>query len=359
MNKCFSAVTLTATSIARFARGRWWVNALATIGFLATFSAPLHAAQNNLWSSEWYFTNQGGDVHVPQQPAGTVLARDYLTMQQLCGAAQCSVAAFWQTPANSNTPATSGPICTPTTNPGLCTQVVINGQLSAGFAWSGAPVIINQPVEVQLVSNGQTLTSKDTGLWGTGGNRNYQYWFVDPSMKSATPLQTNAFAVGIWVSIGVLSSTCSVPDQTITLPPVTSNRFNGVGSTTGATSFTLFFNKCPGPLVRLGYSLIPVGAAVCPTTSIPNPCAITSTSANGVLPLSASSTASGVGIQVTDTSGSPLPFHYSITAVETGWWTPMPAGSYTVPLVAQYIQTGSAITPGSVSSQMQVLVDYQ
>ncbi|WP_243048835.1 fimbrial protein [Dyella sp. RRB7] len=353
MNKC-SFVATWRLSRPRLRGRRWW----ALAGLLAALSAPLHADQNSLKGGWHFFTNQTGNLNIPQASAGTVLTRDYLTPQNLCGAAQCSVASFWQVQAGSSSPNTTGPTCTPTTNPGLCTQVVINGQLSAGFAWSGQPVIINQPVEFQVVSNGKPLTSQNMGLCCSEGGRNYQYWFVDASATNALPTQRNGFRVGIWNSVLVIQGTCTVPDQTITLPPVTSNQFNGVGSTTGTQPFTLFLNNCPAGWGRLGYSLIPVGAAVCPTTSIPNPCAITSTSANGVLPLSASSTASGIGIQVTDTSGSPLPFRYSITAV--GITSSLkPAGSWTVPLIARYIQTGSAITPGSVSSQMQVLLDYQ
>ncbi|WP_243048830.1 fimbrial protein [Dyella sp. RRB7] len=360
MSKCCFAVAWMVAAIARFAHRRWWMNALAAMGFLVALSAPLHAAPNSLIGGSYTSVSQGV-LYMPQATsAGTVLARNYLTPQALCGAAQCSVASFWQCGfvTSASTCATSGPTCNPTQDPGVCIQVVINGQVTAGFAWPGAPVTINQPVEFQFVSTGAAIAGNTIGYGSTPPfNRATIYWFTDASAAGSQPSAANGFQIYMKDFLTPVAGTCTAPSQTITLPPVMSIVFGGAGSTAGAQSFNLSLNNCPAGYSRIGYSLIPVGAAVCPTTPVPMPCAITSTSANGVLPLSASSTASGVGIQVTDTSGSPVPFRYSIAAAPLG--SVKPAASYTVPLVAKYIQTGSAITPGSVNAQMQVLLDYQ
>jgi major type 1 subunit fimbrin (pilin) len=135
---------------------------------------------------------------------------------------------------------------------------------------------------------------------------------------------------------------CTTPNVTVTMGSHKQSEFRGVGSaTTPAVSFNIAVNSCPTGLSNVQYQFIPVNAVLDTT--------------NGVLALSASSTATGIGVQLKDNSGKALQYNtqYTLPGYNTS------GGSYTIPLTAAYYQTAPTVTPGSANALLTFTMSYQ
>ncbi len=143
-------------------------------------------------------------------------------------------------------------------------------------------------------------------------------------------------------TITPIPGTCSVPNQTVTLPKESLNKLVNVGSTIGIKNFQIKINNCPKGYNRIGYQLEPVGGVI--------------ENAPGVLPLTGGSTASGVKIQLADNKGEPATLGSSL---KVDAYNKATGGSYAIPMQASYIRTGSTATPGTVNGALNVLLDYQ
>jgi len=137
--------------------------------------------------------------------------------------------------------------------------------------------------------------------------------------------------------------TCTTPDVPVTLPTVVADEFNQ-NPILGTTPFTLEFQSCPAGFHSIGYYLIPA------TTILD--------AANGVIALDGSSTATGIGLKLTEDTG---------TALKFGSANPYPlaynsatGGTYSADLKVSYYRLGSApVGSGNVSSSMTVTLQYQ
>jgi major type 1 subunit fimbrin (pilin) len=119
--------------------------------------------------------------------------------------------------------------------------------------------------------------------------------------------------------------------------------FKGVGmATTPAVGFNVAVNACPTGLASIQYQFIPVNAVLDAT--------------NGVLALSSTSTAAGIGVQLKDGNGNPIQYNtqYTLSAYNTAT-----GGSYTIPLTAAYYQTAATVTPGSANAVLTFTLTYQ
>jgi type 1 fimbria pilin len=148
-------------------------------------------------------------------------------------------------------------------------------------------------------------------------------------------------------STTITSSACSVttPSIAVTLPPVSSSAFQRVGSTAGARNMSIDLN-CPSSPVRIFITL----------TDSTTP---TNTSSN--LSLKPNSTAKGVGLQILN-AGNPVNFGPdSSNAGNTNQWfvSTSNGGMVQIPLVVQYIQTGTPVAPGSVNGTATFTMSYQ
>ncbi len=151
----------------------------------------------------------------------------------------------------------------------------------------------------------------------------------------------------MWVNLSgdifVIPGTCSVPNQTVNLPPALLAGFNGKGSTSGKHAFNINLENCPPGFNRVGHLLTAVGGQV---AGIP-----------GALMPTAGSTATGVAIKLTDASSAPATFGTSLPVTSYNKAT---GGAATVPMNASYVQTGTAaVSAGTVKGAVQVLLDYQ
>ncbi|KML59303.1 hypothetical protein VL15_11540 [Burkholderia cepacia] len=269
----------------------------------------------------------GQDISVPQHlPSGSVISRYYVTPMAACGKARCTFKGISNYPSGGGSSG-AGPIIS-TTVAGVSAQLLINGK---GYKTGNYPQEqFSTSIEVQLLSNGQPVQSGSFG--GT-------WYFTVFTAEVPDGARIYLSPTG---KVTAIAGTCSAPNQTVTLPSARPSQFSGIGSTAGAKRFQLQVDNCPRGYNRIGYLLNPVGGAIAGSP--------------GVLPLGAGSSAKGVRIRVADDKGVAATFD---TSIRVDAYDKATGGSYAIPMQASYIQTAAAITPGTVSGAMTVLLDYQ
>ncbi|WP_157658608.1 fimbrial protein [Burkholderia ubonensis] len=137
--------------------------------------------------------------------------------------------------------------------------------------------------------------------------------------------------------------TCQTPDVTVPMGSVNSRNFTGVGSVAGTKPFNLALNNCPSGINSVKYRIDPSTAYDAATSVI----ALTSSGSPG--------TATGVGLQLRDNAGNPLPLAQDITF---SGYDPA-GGSFNIPLQAAYYQNGSSVGPGLANASVQFTMTYQ
>lgn len=279
------------------------------------------------------------DTYLPSlAPEGAVVGRQYVTPQAMCGGApQCS---FWQMKVYpyGGSADESGIALIPTNVSGISARVIVNGQ-PAGSKTSGNVntklMEISSPVEVQLVRDSRPLISGS--LKGAATYPDYWiFWPVGMSSSSSAP------GIRMTGNVFIITGTCSVPAQTVVLPPVSLTSLQGVGATSGQHAFNIQLENCPVGFNRVGHTLTAIGGEV-PNTP-------------GALKPSVGSTATGVAIRLTDASHAPATFGTSLPVTN---YSKVIGGAATVPMNASYVRTDTTVSPGTVKGAVQVLLDYQ
>lgn len=149
-------------------------------------------------------------------------------------------------------------------------------------------------------------------------------------------------------SINVTSTTiqvaaCTTPDVLVPLGTHSPTEMASIGSTTQAVAFHVSLNSCPAGLNQIQYRIEPV-------TTVVN-------SAQSLVALDASSSASGVAVQLLNAAGTAAaPLSTSTFQTFSGYNTST-GGSYTIPFQARYYRTG-AITPGTANTSMTFTMQY-
>lgn len=144
-------------------------------------------------------------------------------------------------------------------------------------------------------------------------------------------------------STAVSVAGCTTADVTLDMGSYMRSKFTGIGSVSNpAKTFSIAVNACPSGLAKIQYQFIPVNAVLDAT--------------NGVLALSSTSTATGIGLQLKDNSGVALKYNtqYTLSGYNTAT-----GGSYTIPLSANYYQTATTVTPGSANAVLTFTLTYQ
>lgn len=134
---------------------------------------------------------------------------------------------------------------------------------------------------------------------------------------------------------------CTIPNITVNLGTHRTSEFTGQNTFTSSVNFDLALNNCPAGMNTIRYQVDAV-------TPIVN-------AQSAVVALDASSTATGVGLQLLDGSGTPYPLG---TAKTFGGYNSGTGGSYTIPLRARYYQTGATVGPGRANSVMTFTMTY-
>ncbi|MGU7840021.1 fimbrial protein [Burkholderia sp. AW33-5] len=213
-------------------------------------------------------------------------------------------------------------------NPGLKMQIWFDGKPVTTSSINVKP----SRVEMVVIRTAGTVNTRPLAYLTTKGMTNFNV------------VGGSKFIIGASQDpITLVSGTCKVPDKTVELPLSPVYQFRGVGTTTDvAVPFELQITSCPPGYNQVGYTLSAAGAAP--------------SSANGVLPPGPGATASGVAIQLTDPSGTPVHLNQRVQAAAYDKTT---GGAFAIPLVARYMQTAAQITPGSVTGAIEVLMDYR
>jgi major type 1 subunit fimbrin (pilin) len=170
-------------------------------------------------------------------------------------------------------------------------------------------------------------------------------WGLDGSHLVYSNIQVSA------VQFNVTPPSCAVAtgssQQDVKLRAVRKTDFKGVGTSIAPVNFRVDLINCKKlPLVTMTIS----GAA---DSDFP------SAAAKGVLKVS-SDTATGTGIQImNNVSGTPVPYSLN-SPVYLGTVTGSGTNdTFSVPLVAQYIQTKSAVAAGRVQASVTMMLSYQ
>ncbi|NVZ69504.1 fimbrial protein [Pseudomonas costantinii] len=175
-------------------------------------------------------------------------------------------------------------------------------------------------------------------------------------------------------SINIVSSTCTTPDVPVVMGTHQLSEFSGKNSFTPWKDFSIGLNNCPafngyyqssGPTWTSNGGAGSVGnldsrknnvlrVRLDPTTAAINP-------SQGILSINPSRpgdtpAATGVGLQVAESNGTPLPL---ATLRASGITPRADAGaSYSIPLKARYIQTEDRITAGPADATAWFTIDY-
>lgn len=216
--------------------------------------------------------------------------------------------------------------------PGTCTPRLWNAGIAA------------HDLQVELVKTGPI--SGGGSLTGTFGQ-----WtaFIDSSQRWT-------YATYSWsapIVVKPVTPTCAVTTPSINVPvflgDIPASRFSGIGSTSKSEPFNIVLQCSGGDVGR--------------TTNVHLTLTDQTNSGNtsNVLSLTEASTATGVGIQVR--SGTTIISYGPDSAVpgNPGQWKAGTTGNgtFTVPLTANYVQTGSVVTGGSANGRATFTMSYQ
>ncbi|AIF47300.1 hypothetical protein HY57_08450 [Dyella japonica A8] len=153
-------------------------------------------------------------------------------------------------------------------------------------------------------------------------------------------------------STAITTLACTTPDVIVPLGSHAATEMGSMGSTTVAVNFHISMNNCPAGLgTGIGgiTTVLPaIQYRIDAATTVAN-------SAQSVVTLDSSSSATGVGVQLLDGNGAvmPLATYKTFSGYDT-----TNGGSYIIPFKARYYRTGN-ITPGSANTSMTFTMLYQ
>lgn len=179
------------------------------------------------------------------------------------------------------------------------------------------------------IANGSVLPAGTLGYW--------QFQSLNLNANATPPVQIIAFALGN--STTITFPTCSVTTSSIavTLPTISTSALGSTGATAGTTPFAINLN-CPS------------AAAGAPVYVLLNNNG-TASGIQGVL-TKTSGTSAGVGVQLLDSSYTPVTFGTPASVGTT------PMGTMNIPYFAQYYRT-AAVTAGTLTASATFTLLYQ
>ncbi|NLP61778.1 fimbrial protein [Paraburkholderia sacchari] len=150
--------------------------------------------------------------------------------------------------------------------------------------------------------------------------------------------------------VAVTVMTCRTPDISVPMGVFKTTDFPGVGSLSPSpASFVVQLQNCPGGAAVSGTQagqIHSVQYRIDPTNG---------TLVTNVAALGGSPSATGVGVELFDSTGAVFPLS---TNKALSGFNSASGGSYSVPLTARYYRTGT-VTPGPADTTMTLTVSYQ
>jgi major type 1 subunit fimbrin (pilin) len=142
--------------------------------------------------------------------------------------------------------------------------------------------------------------------------------------------------------INIVAASCDSPDVIVAMGDYTSSDFNYQGGTTKPVGFAIKLNGCPANLItKVNYTI----AATTPQVN----------ASEGIVSLNASSTAKGIGLQIYDGDGKPMPLNtvQNFTAYDKR------GGSFQIPMSASYYHLPSeSFKPGTANTEVTFSMSY-
>gem|GEM_PF-567126 len=140
-------------------------------------------------------------------------------------------------------------------------------------------------------------------------------------------------------SIG--TGSCKTPGVTVKMGDRNMiNQFKGVGTSLAPVNFSIALRECPEGISRVQYELKP-------NTNVVD-------AARSVVGLDAESTAKGVGLQLLDNGGNPIPLRGRLRFIDYD----SRGGNVDIPLKAAYFQTDPVIVPGTANTSVTLEMTY-
>lgn len=180
----------------------------------------------------------------------------------------------------------------------------------------------------------------------TAGNISVSNIVVEAWANTATTTSGGAMYNKLTMSGTAIvnASACETPDISVNLNKHKKSDFPSVGSTSATTPFTFKINNCSTGMTSVNYTFKPAPGIT-----------LNGSGTGQYLSLDASSTASGVGVQVLYENGANVPFN---TKNVFAGYSKTIGGSYTIPMKARYIRTGN-IRSGSANSAVEFTMSYE
>ncbi|MFE0844064.1 fimbrial protein [Achromobacter insolitus] len=142
--------------------------------------------------------------------------------------------------------------------------------------------------------------------------------------------------------INVVAGSCETPDVAVAMGDnYKLFDFGGPGSTTREVPFYLHLNNCPQGITKINYQL----QALTPVIN----------AALGVVGLNRTSSAAGVGLQIKDANGMPVP----LNTMRTFSGYPTNGTNFRIPLAANYYRVGTELLrPGAANTEVTFIMSY-
>jgi len=143
-------------------------------------------------------------------------------------------------------------------------------------------------------------------------------------------------------AINVVAASCETPDVSVAMgEDYKLFDFGGPGSTTREVPFGLKLNNCPEGIAKVNYQL----QALTPVID----------AAQGVVGLNSTSSAVGIGLQIKDENGVPVPLNTPRTF--SGYNAS--GGNFVIPLTASYYRLATeSLRPGSANTEVTFIMSY-
>ncbi|MEN0578568.1 fimbrial protein [Phytobacter palmae] len=147
-------------------------------------------------------------------------------------------------------------------------------------------------------------------------------------------------------SVTVKTQSCETPNISVDLDKHENAEFSGINSKSSAKAFDFQIKNCSAGMNSVNYTFSPAAGVTLKESG----------TANQYITLDASSTASGVGIQMLYNDGSIVPFN---SKINYAGYNKTIGGSYIIPMKARYIQTASNIRGGTANSAVEFTMSYE
>lgn len=314
---------------------------------------------------------QISNIAVPRDmPNGTIIYRQSINAQATPITCSAFLAFSYYTPhtissSTSRSSWNTGPYAGMVLNTGVAgiglafningAPVSLSGETGVNYMCAArSSCIINaqaDPIEIFLIKTGNvsagTLQASSLGILISGTT--HVSGGVGVSIGETT---YNSLQLSFGGAVNMVSRTCVTPDIQVNMGTHKVLEFSGVNTFTGWTPFNIVLRNCPA--FQAGNSL---QYRIDATNNLTEANRLKGILSINTSPKGAPQTASGVGIQIGYGAGTPLPlaaFRASGLPLKS-----QEGASYSIPLMARYIQTNSEVGAGSANATATFTLSYQ